>query len=108
MAPSPARAIILVLPLRPSAFSADSIPAATDAAFSNSECIQGTSHADSGYGVVITSRHPVGLTTIISSPAASSTKLAAIASQQPGHPLCPGASLLILDHLEDQQIHFLL
>jgi hypothetical protein len=58
--------------VRPWAFSADATPVATEAALPNSECSHGTCHADSGYGVVKTSRQPVALTTTRSPLAASS------------------------------------
>jgi hypothetical protein len=85
----------------PRAFKAASTPEATAPAFSKREWIQGTCQEEFGKGVDITSRQPVGLTTIVFGPAPMSVNFAAKASQQPAHPLCPdviyvfGAVLLI-------------
>src|SRR6056297_2631574 len=53
------------------------------AEFSNRECIHGTRQADSGHGVVNTSRQPVALVRVTSGPAASVIRRAARAWPQP-------------------------
>jgi hypothetical protein len=93
--PSPPTPMTLVPSFLPRAFKAASTPDATAPPFSKREWIQGTCQADSGKGVVITSRQPVGLITIVSGPAPMSMNFAARASQQPAQPLCPGARYVL-------------
>src|SRR3989338_4042645 len=87
--PSPAWQMTWVFSFCPRYFNATSIPEATAAAFSKSECIQGTPHADSGYFVEKTSRQPVLLAIIVFLPVTSTTSLAAIAWPQPAQAVCP-------------------
>jgi hypothetical protein len=67
----------------------DSIPEATADAFSNSVCIQGTSHALSGNGEEIISMQPVAFDIIVFLPKALHTNRTASTSPQPEHARCP-------------------
>ncbi len=79
--------------------NAAATPLATDAAFAKSEWNHATCHADSGYGVENTSRHPVAFTTIswrfVARIAASSTNRAPSASPHPWQARCPLVSVLL-------------
>ena len=83
----------------PFARIAAATPVATEAAFAKSECSHGSCQADSGYGVVKTSRQPVAFTATSFPPvariAASRTQRAPSASPQPWQARCPLVSALL-------------
>jgi hypothetical protein len=86
--PSPAMAIVTILLLGSAAFlikafSPDSTPEATAAAFSKATCNHGTLHEVKGIGDEITSIQPVAEATITFLPKALQTNLIANASQHP-------------------------
>src|SRR5512136_2177441 len=88
----PSPPIIMRLVSFPLRLSMTSTPEATAEAFSKRECSHGTHQELSGNGVVVTSRHPVGETTMVLGPAASKTSLMVVGIAHPAQALCPGAS----------------
>ena len=83
----------------PFARMAAATPVATAGALAKRECNQGSCQADSGYGVVNTSRQPVAFTATIlpavARIAASSTQRAPSASPQPWQARWPLVSALL-------------